>query len=246
LEKPKADEPAQWAKIAFPAGGHVWVNATYIDATNKTVLPRRLNLRAGAGENYSVVGLLDRGAPVKEIATKGGWMEIEAPAGAYAFVAAEYLKQEATAIAAVPAPVVMQPPVTPAPIPDVPPVALAPLNPPVTPPVTPAVTPPVAVPVAAPPPEIAPAPAAAAEPPPKRIVAHEGVVRQTVSIQAPTKWALVDPATGYTVDYLFTTSTNLDLSRWKGYRVVVTGEEGLDERWKNTPVLTIQRIQVVE
>jgi len=26
----------------------------------------------------------------------------------------------------------------------------------------------------------------------------------------------------------------------------VTGEEGLDERWRNTPVITIQRIEVVE
>jgi len=26
----------------------------------------------------------------------------------------------------------------------------------------------------------------------------------------------------------------------------VTGEEGLDERWKFTPVITIQKIQVLE
>jgi hypothetical protein len=29
-------------------------------------------------------------------------------------------------------------------------------------------------------------------------------------------------------------------------RIVVTGEEGLDERWRNTPVLTIQKIVVLE
>ena len=42
------------------------------------------------------------------------------------------------------------------------------------------------------------------------------------------------------------TSTNLDLSRYKGLHIIVTGEEGLDERWKNTPVITIQRIQVLD
>ena len=31
---------------------------------------------------------------VKEITTKGDWMQIEPPANAYAFVAAMYLKQE--------------------------------------------------------------------------------------------------------------------------------------------------------
>ena len=84
------------------------------------------------------------------------------------------------------------------------------------------------------------------EPAPPRVVSHEGVVRRTWSIQAPTPYALVDPTTGRTVNYLFTTSTNLDLSRYRGLRIIVTGEEGLDERWKNTPVLTIQRIHVLE
>ena len=84
------------------------------------------------------------------------------------------------------------------------------------------------------------------EPLPPRVIQHEGIVKGTVSIQAPTKFALVNPDTGKTVNYLYTTSTNLDLHRYKGLRIVVTGEEGLDERWKNTPVITIQRIQVVD
>ena len=84
------------------------------------------------------------------------------------------------------------------------------------------------------------------EPPPPRIVQHEGIVRGTASIQAPTQFELISPDNGRTIDYLYTTSTNLDLSRYKGLRIIVTGEEGLDERWRNTPVITIQRIQVLE
>ena len=35
-------------------------------------------------------------------------------------------------------------------------------------------------------------------------------------------------------------------SAYNGKTVLVTGEEGLDERWPNTPVLTIHKIQVVK
>ena len=68
----------------------------------------------------------------------------------------------------------------------------------------------------------------------------------TVSIQAPTTFALISPENGRIINYLYTTSVNLDLKRYKGLRIIVTGEEGLDERWRNTPVITIQRIQVIE
>ena len=74
----------------------------FIDATNKTVLPNRLNLRAGPGENFSVVGMLYKGDSVKEIITQGDWMEVEPPASAYAFIAAQYLKLETPAAPAEP------------------------------------------------------------------------------------------------------------------------------------------------
>ena len=255
LDKHKADEPAQWAKIAFPTNAHAWVSTAFIDATNKTVLPRRLNLRSGPGENFNVVGLLERGAPVREVVTKGNWMEIEAPANAYAFVAAEYLKQELPVIAAAAAAAAPAPAPTPAPVVEAPRIAPAPTEAPTpAPAVAPAPAPaapptatPAAPPTMTPAPEPAPAvPTVAEGPPPVRVVSHEGVVRNTRSIQSPTKFEIFDPASGRSVDYLYTTTTNLDLSHWMGRRIIVTGEEGLDERWGNTPVITIQRIQVVE
>jgi hypothetical protein len=87
---------------------------------------------------------------------------------------------------------------------------------------------------------------AGGEPTPPRIVSHEGVVRTTMNIQSPTKYVLVDPASGKLVNYLYTTSTNLNLREYKGRRIIVTGEEGLDKRWENTPVITIERIRVLE
>lgn len=270
-------EPSAWAKIALPPNAHVWVNSAFISASNQTVLPRRLNLRSGPGENYSVIGQLQQGDAVKPITTKEAWTEIEAPANAYAFVAAQYLKQGAaaptepapTAVTAVPpapspqtepAPtptnvVVIPPgpkqPTEPAPTPTTvavaPPVAPPPTEAPAVPP--PAETPTVAMPTEAPAVTNAletPETPEVEEPLPPRIVEREGIVRSGTSIQAPSHFVLISPENGRKIDYLYTTSKQLDLRRYKGLRIIVTGEEVLDERWGNTPVITIQKIQVVE
>ena len=71
------------------------MHSAYVDE-NKTVKPRKLNVRTGPGENYSIVGILEQGAAVKEISAKGRWLEIEPPTGAYAFVAASYVQQAAS------------------------------------------------------------------------------------------------------------------------------------------------------
>jgi len=201
LDKHRTGEPAQWAKIALPASTHVWVKSSYIDPATKTVTSKKLNLRAGPGENYSVLGVIERGASVNEITTKEGWTQIDPPSSAYTFVAAMYLKQEAPAPAPAPAP-------EPAPAP-------------------------------------APTPTAADMSQP-RIVQHEGVVRAVGSIAAPTKYELYDPATDVNINYLYTTSPNLDLSKYVNMRIIVTGEEGLDSRWKDTPLINIQSIQVLQ
>jgi uncharacterized protein YgiM (DUF1202 family) len=243
-EKPKAGEPSQWAKIGYPTSAHVWVHATYVDASNKVVLPKRLNVRAGPGENYSIVGLIEKGTPVKEISVKGNWIEIEAPADAYAFVAAKYLKQEgleATVppVVSIAPPVKDEPPPVTTPVTEPTPVGTADTNVVAAASATePAVIPePDATDAPPPPPE---------EPPQPRVVSHEGLVKDTVSIQAPTRFVLVSPETGRAINYLYTTSTNLNLALYKGRHIIVTGEEGLDRRWRNTPVITIQRIQVLK
>jgi hypothetical protein len=71
-------------------------------------------------------------------------------------------------------------------------------------------------------------------------------VRAVGSPVAPTKYELYDPATNVNIDYLYTTSPTLDLSRYVNMRIIVTGEEGLDARWKDTPLINIQSIQVIQ
>ena len=251
------DEPSIWAKITLPIGKRLWVSSQFVDATTKTVKVKKLNLRTGPGENFSIAGQLLKGETVKDLSTTNGWMEIEAPGNAFAYVAAAYLKQEAAGTT----PAVVEPPTTVATI--IPPSPVTPVEPVVptttitVPDTTPVAPPPVETPVA-----VTPAvtnadvgadltapvvkPVVPKEPPVPRIVEREGIVRRTFSIQAPSSFALVNADTGKTVNYLYTNAKNLDLARYKGLRIMVTGEEGLDERWVNTPIITIQKIQVVE
>jgi hypothetical protein len=79
----------------------------------------------------------------------------------------------------------------------------------------------------------------------KRVISREGIVKRSVSIQAPTYFALESLDTGKTINYLYSSTTNLVLKDLKGKRIVVTGEEMLDERWPNTPVISVESLQTV-
>ena len=195
LSKPKQDEPAKWLKISLPTNATVWAHASFIDSANNTVKPNRLNLRSGPGENYSVVGRIEKGTAVVPIEHKGEWVKLEPPPSAYGFVAAHLLAKEAapTIVSAtdptVPPPIetAVPPTATPAPATD----------PAVAPPTTAATTPapPVTDPAATPP-ITAPEPTPTTPPVPeedpfvKRVVTREGIVERSVSIQAPSHFIL--------------------------------------------------------
>lgn len=272
LDKHKANEPSQWAKIALPSSTEVWVRSSFINADDKTVVPKRLNLRAGPSEDYSVLGVIERGTVVNEVGQKGDWTKIEAPTNAFAFIAAIYLQQSAAgstpAVAPMPStetgltpetntiPTTLMTVTEPQPI----------MNPIPQPPQTlaqPSTTEPQPLPAP-------PNPNSTLLPPPigtdtntppavdnnnttgteeanlpPRIVTHEGYVRSSISLVAPTYFELYDPISENAIDYLHSTTTNLDLSRYDGFQIIVTGEEGMDARWKDTPVLTVQRIYVL-
>lgn len=261
LDKPKAGEPAHWAKIALPAGTKVWINSRFVDVTNKVVAVKKLNLRGGPGENYSVLGVVEKGTTITEVASKGDWTQIETPATAFAFVAAAYLRQEVpvsapnvpvTPVVAAVQPVAPTPTTVAEPQPVAPPSSIPPTPEVSVPPVAPVAAAPVPTPAPVTPAMIVPPPTPAAmeidtnlPPPPPRIVTHEGSVRPSVSPVAPTTYELYDPANNKAINYLFTSTTNLNLHRYNGLHITVTGEEGMESRWQDTPVLTIQKIYVL-
>src|ERR1019366_6122578 len=270
LDKPKAGEPAHWAKIALPSGTKVWINSRFVDATNMVVAVKKLNLRGGPGENYSVLGVVEKGATVTAVTSKGDWTQIETPASAFAFVAATYLKQEVPVsepnVPVTPVVAAVQPvPPTPTTVPEPTPTTVAepqPVAPPTSlpatsetsvPPVAPVAVAPAPTPAPVTPAMSVPLPTPAAPevvdtnlpPPPPRIVTHEGSVRPSVSPVAPTTYELFDPANDKAINYLYTATTNLNLHRYNGLHITVTGEEGMEPRWQDTPVLTIQKIYVL-
>lgn len=253
LKKSGPDEPSAWARISLPQGIPVYVHSMFV--SNNTVKPRRLNFRAGPGENWSVLGTLQQGETIQEMERKGDWIKIQAPTNAIAYIAAQYLHQES---AAPPVIASNEPAAAPTPVADTnapavavaepAPVAALPSEPPpvsTTPEATPtnevaAATPPI---VTTPEPQPEPEPE---EPLPPRIVEREGYVRGTVSIQAPTEYGLVSLTNKRLVNYLESPSIELDLARYKGMHVIVSGEESIDPRWPNTPVIIIQRILVIQ
>ncbi len=280
-------EPSRWAKIAWPDGAAVWVYADFLDQKASTVKVAKLNLRGGPTENHSVVGTLERGASVRKLEAKGDWWKIEAPAGAVAYVAAQFLTSKAPkeTVVAASAPVVVAPiaaPPAPAPVVRIP-------RPTLRPPPAPAAVPveesivavPAQRPVFAPPAALRPAPSIPQPAPPKvetaeapkpaaparvpevlprepgqidirpipetafvkRIVSREGRVRRAWSIQSPTPLILENLHNGRVMNYLYSTSTNINLSVFRGQVVTVSGEEALDERWPNIPVIRVETLQ---
>jgi uncharacterized protein YgiM (DUF1202 family) len=243
LKKAAQDEPSRWYRIVLPPAAGAWVHASFV--SEGAVKASRLNLRGGPGEEYSILGRIDKGTPIKQLETKGDWLKIEAPTNAYGFVAAHLLDKTPMMIAtapvapktneiapvppatetvvAPPTPVVAEPPTTPVTTPPTPPVTTPPVNTQVVPPIEPDV-----------PVEKV-----------KKVVSREGFLKGSVSIQAPTYFELRSLDTGKTIDYVFSPSTNLMLKEFKGKRVIVTGEELLDERWQNTPVIIVDTLQTV-
>lgn len=257
LKKPAQDEPARWYKIALPAKVPVWVHSQYIDGATSTVKPKKLNLRGGPGENFSVLGTLAKGDAVKSIDTKGDWIKIETPTNAFGFVAAHLIERTPGVVAVKPVEVAAAtPPVT---TPPPPPVTETVATPPATPvpatDVAPPVTPPVSTPpVTAPPvttttppanPVILEFPTEAPVEKIKKVASREGILKGSVSIQAPTHFELRSLENGKLINYVYSPSTNLLLKQFKGKRVVVTGEELLDERWQHTPVLIADSLETV-
>lgn len=334
----KPDEPTNWAKIKLPPNTPVWVFSPFVK--DGLVNVSRLNVRAGRGENYSVIGRLNRGEAVKPIRTVEEWMEIEQPTNAFAFVDLSLLQVEGEPTRVPPGPGARPDRATPEPtiaqkeppgtnvatsVTSTPPVAAtgevpqpaatsvpeAPTNvatsatpstnvttevaqpsaattevattettPAVEAPKVEAATPETALPVpepaepgtnvvtaesspasANPPttgvtvattsplpqslPEIAPPIEKKSTQAAKRVVRREGIVRATTSIQAPTWYELEHAETKKRINYLFADGMDINLKDYRGQKVVVTGEEAIDPRWPNTPILDMQTLDVL-
>lgn len=246
----KAGEPAAWAKIRLPKSTSVFVYAPYIEEGTHKVKVSRLNMRGGPGENYSVLGRIERGAEVREIQTTANWMEIEAPAEAYAFVAMDFVTVSDTAVAesaaeesAVSEPVEV---VEVAVVEEAPGIVSEPVATEAWPEGEEPVDGSVAEVVETTGAEstVPMVPVMVAESPMlPRVVYREGRVVVSMSIQAPSRWSLMSLETKQTINYLHTEKEGLSLDAFAGKDVFLKGEELLDARWK-TPLLEVEDIRL--
>ena len=245
-------DPTNWFKISLPANTPLWVNAAFV-GTNQTVSAKRLNVRGGPGENFSVVARLEKGADLKVLRRENDWLEIQAPEGAAAYVVASFIevtgKPASSEAPAKPAPIA-------APEAKTPPVAE--IKPEPSPVVAQDTKP--AIPQAAPVPEpavprpsVAPAPSVSAPAAPMtpdgvqavaRKVFREGIVRRDLHVNTPSYFNLVDRYSGEKIAFLIVNGQKIELWRYIGFRVILSGEEFLDDRWKRTPIIKIETLDL--
>ncbi len=249
--------PKDWTKVALPAQVAVWVYGPLVDGATKTVKGKSLNLRAGPGRNYSEIGILPHGATVAVVRETDGWLQIEPPAGTYAFVASNLIERkdgEAPAVASTEKAPAARPavaeaaPIVPAEVPEVKSAPLPPAARPSVPAesVAPAAPAAAAVETAAAPVPAVPLPAVPvlADSAPRRVL-REGILRRSWNANSPGNFELRSARGEGTLDFLVNEDPSIDLAKFKGKAVFVTGEEWRDARWK-LPVLKVKTIESAE
>jgi len=113
-------EPTRFYKIILPKTASAWVSAKYVK--DGKVTASLLNVRAGAGENFSVLGRVNKATAITTIQTVGDWMEIQSPGGVHGFVATSLVKTDTP-----PPPAVVEAPDYSKPVPPVVPVVEEPV-----------------------------------------------------------------------------------------------------------------------
>lgn len=79
---------------------------------------------------------------------------------------------------------------------------------------------------------------------PVRVVTREGVVRRTLDIQSPSGYVLEHLDSGKKINYLVLEEESaLKLNWFVGKKVLVSGEEAIDARKANTPVLLVSTLK---
>ena len=83
-----------FTKFAEIVSGGIWAGSGNTDATAGTIMTvtaRALNVRSGAGTNYSAIGMLKLGDTVNVLGTSGKWKQIFWEGGA-AYIHGDYLR----------------------------------------------------------------------------------------------------------------------------------------------------------
>ncbi len=89
-----------WLKIALPRHGSAYIFASYITPQNPlvgTVNTDTINIRAGKGLEFSVLGQLQKNDSVELLAREGDWYQIYTPQNCFAWVHKDFVKNQGPA-----------------------------------------------------------------------------------------------------------------------------------------------------
>jgi uncharacterized protein YraI len=80
----------EWVEVVPPEGCSVWVHRDFIE--DGRVSAADLNVRAGPGSNYSVVGSIPRGTTVESISEHGEWLQTKPFPGCTFWISKEFVE----------------------------------------------------------------------------------------------------------------------------------------------------------
>lgn len=80
------DKRYSWFKIALPKKAHIYISSDFVDVISEEmrtgqVNASRVNLRAGPGTKYSILGQASKSQEIDMISEKDGWYKIIPPDG---------------------------------------------------------------------------------------------------------------------------------------------------------------------
>lgn len=219
-----------WVEVVPPARLDLWVHEDFVK--DGVIAAQSVNVRAGAGMNFSIVGQLNAGQPVEVRGTLGEWARIKPPESCSLWVSESMVRPEA-----VPAPPTAAPPTS---VPERGHAAAAPAPerpPPVQPP--------------------APAPEPAKPPPDLKLVpiAGQGVQKQYQGTLRGPKYLFGNPSdfrlvaqapgSGRTVTACYLIGNAPQLKGLLGRNMRVSGREYWVQG-KAEPVLVVERITLLD
>ncbi len=245
----------EWVEVLPPPHAELWVLGDYV-RDGVIQCNTRVNVRAGAGINFNIVGQLTNGAAVSVRGTHADWIKIAPPESTSLWVARSMVElapagtaesaatESAAAVEAAPAP--EPPPPTDEPRPEAPPTPAAPL--PTLPPPAPASEP------LLPSPPPAPHAAPALVKPPADLDLHpakpqgqwrqyEGVLRpRNFIFGAPSRYRLAQDRAGVEATICHVRGNEAQLRALLNRRMVISGREYWVKRPDTHPVLVPERI----
>ena len=233
-----------WLEVVPPENMDLWVHKDFVQGG--VTIANKLQVRAGPGINYSVVGTLDKGQAVAPRGDFGEWLKIAPPPGASLWVARSYveplsaakpkpLPPAAPTVAAAPKPAAETP--APAPRPASPPPS-APGPMPFPRPPTPSAGPPAPIAVTTQrvvsvqtvkPPEPAPPPPGLNLIPLEgqgRTVQREGILKYSGHLlNRPSRYRLVSPAGAQIETLCYVHGNEAQMREFLGRHLLIRGRE---------------------